>query len=177
MSPCNDGYNSFRTWNINECKGTILKWVTPNNLWVHKPDLLASLFNWSLGLQKTNKIISHKCIWFRIEKKRETEVGSYLFWNLQSNKLSYTSSSLQQSNDRNKKQHTISQHNGGKFRVKAWLIDLVRVHEHSSEHFEYNLEFWLTSPAPRNRKVWSANVPPTSLRAASSPATTTDAVP
>lgn len=35
----------------------------------------------------------------------------------------------------------------------------------------------LTSPAPRNKKVWSAKVPPTNFRAAISPANTTDAVP
>lgn len=34
-----------------------------------------------------------------------------------------------------------------------------------------------TSPAPKNTKVWSAKAPPTNLRAATSPAKTTDAVP
>lgn len=35
----------------------------------------------------------------------------------------------------------------------------------------------LTSPAPKNKKVWSAKVPPTNFRDASNPANTTDAVP
>ena len=35
----------------------------------------------------------------------------------------------------------------------------------------------LTSPAPRNKNVWSDKVPPTNFRDAMSPAKTTDAVP
>jgi len=35
----------------------------------------------------------------------------------------------------------------------------------------------LTSPAPRKRNLWSDKDPPTNLRAAISPASTTDAVP
>lgn len=36
---------------------------------------------------------------------------------------------------------------------------------------------WVTSPAPRNKKVWSAKVPPTNFSAATTPARTTEAVP
>lgn len=35
----------------------------------------------------------------------------------------------------------------------------------------------LTSPAPRNKKVWSASFPPSNLKAERIPANTTDAVP
>jgi len=34
-----------------------------------------------------------------------------------------------------------------------------------------------TSPAPRNKNVWSAKEPPMSFKAATTPARTTDAVP
>jgi len=34
-----------------------------------------------------------------------------------------------------------------------------------------------TSPAPRNKNLWSAKFPPTNFKAATSPARTTDAVP
>ena len=37
--------------------------------------------------------------------------------------------------------------------------------------------YGLTSPAPRNKNLWSAKFPPTNFRAATSPARTTDAVP
>lgn len=40
--------------------------------------------------------------------------------------------------------------------------------------FEY---LRLTSPAPKNKKVWSANCPPINFKDAISPAKTTDAVP
>ena len=39
------------------------------------------------------------------------------------------------------------------------------------------MQVTITSPAPKNKKVWSAKAPPTNLKAATSPARTTEAVP
>lgn len=39
------------------------------------------------------------------------------------------------------------------------------------------IQYGLTSPAPRNKNLWSAKDPPTNFKAEMSPASTTDAVP
>lgn len=87
----------------------------------------------------------------------KTSIHFNLFWYLKGYEFCNSGTGL--NHQGNPKSQYILLKLGGTFK----MLDMIR--------------YGLTSPAPRNKNLWSAKDPPTNFKAATSPARTTDAVP